>query len=463
MCLIVRNTQWIRDRIDHFLSTPCYIIAVALLSLVAHILSAELVAYTLFAAVVVFIGFWGNDLLPTAPLFLFCYILPSASNNPGRNEASVFSGIRGLWILCLGLVMLGSIIYFVIRQRKTFFSARCGRLPGMLVLCGAYLLSGIGSAAYPTYLGQNLLYCTLQCLCLALPYWLLCGGVRWDKVRKDYLGWTGVCGGCLILLQLLWCYVTGGVIADGAIVRTQIFTGWGMYNNIGSVMGMMLPFFFFLGLSHKKDWLGLLGGILLLGGIFLTCSRASMLAGGLIFCICLGLMVYHSPNRKLFIRILLALLGIALLTALLLHEKLLQLFSDVIRRGLDPTTRDDIYAKGFQLFGEAPIFGNSFFSPGFVPWDFSTVESFSNLIPPRWCSTVVQLLVSTGVVGLLAYLIHRVDTVVLFAKRRSKENSFILCSIAVLLITSLLDCHFFNLGPVLFYSAMLAFAEHHSE
>ena len=29
-----------------------------------------------------------------------------------------------------------------------------------------------------------------------------------------------------------------------------------------------------------------------------------------------------------------------------------------------------------------------------------------------------------------------------------------------LLLTSLVDCHFFNVGPVLFYSALLAFVEH---
>ena len=445
---------------DHFLSTPYYIIAVALLSLVAHLLSAELVAYTLLAAIAVYIGLWGKDLLPLTPLFLFCYILPSASNNPGRNESSVFSGWRGIWLLCVGIVMLCSVICFIVRQRKIFFTVRCRMLPCMLVLCFGYLLSGIGSAAYPTYLRQNLFYCLLQSLCLVLPYWLLCHGARWEAARKDYLGWIGVCGGGLILFQLLWCYATGGVIVDGSIVRTQIFTGWGMYNNMGAVLGMLLPFTFFLGLSYNKEWLGLLGGILLLGSIFLTCSRAGILAGSLIFCVCLGLMVRYSHNRRLLVRILLILFGLALLIAALLHERLLQLFSDIIRRGLDPTTRDEIYAEGIQLFLEAPVFGSSFFSPGYVPWDFSTVESFSAIIPPRWCNTVVQLLASAGLVGLSAYLVHRVDTVVLFVKRRSMQNSFILCSIAVLLITSLLDCHFFNLGPVLFYSAALAFAEH---
>ena len=51
------------------------------------------------------------------------------------------------------------------------------------------------------------------------------------------------------------------------------------------------------------------------------------------------------------------------------------------------------------------------------------------------------------------------DTVILLLRKPSRENGFIACSVIVLLITSLLDCHFFNLGPVLFYSATLAFAE----
>ena len=221
----------VQDPIDRFLHTHYYIIAVAVMSLVAHLLSAELVAYGLLAAVSVYIGFRGSDLLPVAPFFLFCYIMPSAVNNPGRNEASIFSG---KWALLIATALGIGFAAFIFRKRKQMFSGTYRLLPGMLVLCGAYLLSGIGSAAYPTYLKQNLLYCFLQCACLVIPYWLLCGGVYWDTVRKDYLGWIGLCGGVLLLLQLLWCYMTCGVIVNDAIVRTQIYTGWGMYNNIAN-------------------------------------------------------------------------------------------------------------------------------------------------------------------------------------------------------------------------------------
>lgn len=450
------STAGLKSRIDSFLHTPYYIIVAAALSLAAHLLSAELAAYGLLAAVAVYACLWGSDLLPIAPLFLFCYILPSAANNPGRNEASVFSSP---WLPAIAILLVCAVAVFVIRNYRRFVSVRYRLLPGMLVLCVGYLLSGIGSAAYPDSLKQNLLYCFLQCACLVLPYVLLCGGVCWEKAQKNYLSWIGVCGGFLILLQLIRCYLTGEIIADGAIVRTNIYTGWGMYNNLGAMLGMMLPFAFSLGLSYRKDWLGILIGSIFLGGILLTCSRAGILAGGLIFCLCFLLLVRYSKKRLQILLILFLFVGAVLTVLIIMRQTLAQWFADLIRRGLDPHTRDEIYAKGFELFKQAPVFGNSFFSPGYKPWDFSTVDSFSAIIPPRWHNTIIQLLVSAGVVGLVAYLVHRIDTVVFFLKRRSRENSYILCSIIVLLVTSLLDCHFFNLGPVLFYSTALAFAQ----
>ena len=51
------------------------------------------------------------------------------------------------------------------------------------------------------------------------------------------------------------------------------------------------------------------------------------------------------------------------------------------------------------------------------------------------------------------------QTVKLFVKNLSADKWFIGLSIAAMLLTSLVDCHFFNVGPVLLYSAMLAVVE----
>jgi O-antigen ligase len=92
-------------------------------------------------------------------------------------------------------------------------------------------------------------------------------------------------------------------------------------------------------------------------------------------------------------------------------------------------------------------------------WIWADLDSFVNVFPGRWHNTVVQLLASCGIVGLAAYLFHRVQTVRLFLQNRTVENVYIAISILALLGMSLLDCHFFNIGPAMIYSCMLAFAE----
>jgi O-antigen ligase len=95
-----------------------------------------------------------------------------------------------------------------------------------------------------------------------------------------------------------------------------------------------------------------------------------------------------------------------------------------------------------------------------INMSWSDVEEFLEVFPGRWHNTPVQLLAACGILGFLAYAFHRLQTVQMFLKRRTVENIFIAASILVLLGLSLLDCHFFNIGPGLVYSGFLAFAQH---
>ncbi|MBP5242287.1 MAG: hypothetical protein J6Z36_01175 [Clostridia bacterium] len=52
------------------------------------------------------------------------------------------------------------------------------------------------------------------------------------------------------------------------------------------------------------------------------------------------------------------------------------------------------------------------------------------------------------------------QTVILFVKKPTLAKTFIGLGVLALLLTSLLDCHFFNIGPGILYSVFLAFAEH---
>jgi O-antigen ligase len=223
-----------------------------------------------------------------------------------------------------------------------------------------------------------------------------------------------------------------------------------------------------LACKKKHSYIHLIVATLLLIGLFLSCSRGSIVGGVLIYIVCFIVTFIKAENKKCFRISSGALVGVALIFLIVFNQAILELFSKVpsiIKDTQDnslafnDSSRFKIYEYGLQTFLQNPIFGQSFYPYHYVPYGFSTVESFSSFFPPRWHNTIIQILASCGIVGMIAYAYHRYQTIKLFVKKPTKEKSYIAFSIIALLVMSMLDCHFFNVGPVLFYSMALAFAE----
>jgi len=446
-------------KINRFLTTPQYVMIVAALTLLCNMFSLELPVYTVFTLLCVYICLMGRDLLPMIPIVLCCYIAPSVRNNPGRNEASVFSGGSGMYIAVLGVFIAVSCIYRIIRDRKNYFGRKYKLLPGMLILAGTYLLSGIGSQGYTANFSRNLFFAFLQGVSVCLPYWLFSGGVDWKNARKDYFAWIGLSMGSVLFCQILWIYLRSSVVVDGIIYRENIYTGWGIHNNLGAMLAMMIPFTFYLATKYIKGWIGTVLGSVFLLGVILSCSRNAILTGCAVYFMSIILMLYYAHNRKGNTIAALVCICVAAICVILFNQQIIRLFSCLMAIGFDPNSRDSIYSQGMQLFFKYPVFGGSFFSTEFTPWGWSTSEAFTGFFPPRWHNTFVQMLASCGIVGMIAYLLHRIQTFQLILHRHNKEKTFIGCAVLTLLICSLFDCHFFNIGPTLFYSAALAFGE----
>ncbi len=458
--LSILQSKTLPGKINAFLASPTYVLIVFFFSVLANVLRLELLVYTVYVAVAVYVLLFGKDLLPLMPLFVASYIVPSVRNNPGRYDHSIFTVEGGaVYLLCLVVILLSAFIFHIIRNWRQFFAKKPKLLSGILVLTAGYLLSGIGSEQYADVWQKNIPFALLQGLSILLPYWLFCCGVDWKNARKGYFSWVGFAAGCAIVCQILNIYCTENVIVNGIIDRRKIFTGWGVRNNIGAMLMMMIPFAFHLATRYRKGWLGTAVGTAFLVGVFFTCSRNAILVSIVIYIASVIAMLRYTPNRKDNIVALIS-LGIGLLIILLsFHGHIYRLFSKLLQTGLDPNGRTNIYYQGLQLFKEYPIFGISFYPPEEFTWTWATQSSFSNFFPGRWHNTIVQLLASGGVVGLAAYSFHRLQTIKYFLKNLTRGKVFLAISICALLLSSLLDCHFFNIGPVLFYAIALATME----
>lgn len=456
-------------KIDEFLRTPQYIMILSLLTVVSNLLGLDMGLYTLFIIVGIFICLFGSDLLGLMPIVILCYIAPSPENNPGSasNKGSIFYPENGgLYLLALLAVFILCLVFRLITDQKLggkrFLQTERSLSVGMLVLAGTYLLSGLGMDGYLALMKRNLLFAFAQGAAIFVMYYLFTGGVDWKNVRKDHLAWVGMCVGFVVLPQLLENYFSGRIFMEGTdtIDRELIYTGWGMHNNLGGLMAMMLPFPFYLAYVKKNGWVYNILATVLMVGIILSCSRTSIMVSALVFLSGAVFLLHKKEDRKRNIAVyLFAVVGGAVF-AILFFDKLLDIFDLFFEELFIISQRDNLFVYGVKQFLSHPVFGGSFFPQGeYVPWDWSTAAEFSALFPPRWHNTLVQIGASCGILGLMAYSLHRIDSIRLFLRKRSVENLAVAVHIGILLTCSMLDCHFFNIGPVLFYSMALAFAE----
>lgn len=452
------------ERLNQFIYTPAYFMLVGALTLLANVFCQELIAYTCIVFIGMSVCLFGRDLLPLMPLFFCGYISSSVRNNPGRNENSVFSlKGGGLYLAVLLALLAACLLYRLITDPdfggRKFLTKKRQLLSGMLILGACYAISGMASGQWAEYGWRNLLFAFLQLVAIAGLYYLFSGGVRWDLAPKAYLFWAGITVGYLLLAELLNIYIVNKVIVDGTIIRERIFTGWGHYNSIGALLAMVMPLPFFLTGKGRYAWFAYLSGFLFCIGLLFTCSRGSILVGVGIYIASYVLSLVHTRHARSLKKMHAFIIGFPVVMLLVFHDELLWLFKVLPDLGFDSNLRFETYIEGFKQFAKFPIFGGSFFPVDFWPYAWATAPVFTALFPPRWHNTVVQLLATGGLVCLIGYAIHRIQTIRLFMRGFSGEKLFVGLSIGALLLTSMIDCHFFNVGPVLLYSAALAVVE----
>ena len=454
-----------------FLYSPLWIVLWGILTFAAFVLEKELLFYGFVLTCGLCVIAFAADLAPIMPMFLLCYVTPSRSNNPGQSEEGLFYGASGRIVLCLGIIaFIALLLRITLDQRvgwKRFFTMKRGLAGGILALGAAYLLSGIGSSHYVEDAPRNIAFALIQFAGVFLLYFLFSATVRWEKFRVDYLAWSGLVAGLVVLAELIWCYCTQNVWLDGAIDRERLVTGWGIYNNMGAIIATAIPFAFYLAQKKKHNSVYLILAVILLLGVVFSCSRSSVVFALPISLLCYVYTFVKTENKKEYgitSAVLVAAIGIA---GAVLWQQARHIFEkvpailDVIDGSVvfDDSGRLEIYRAGWESFLQNPVFGQGFFPRGYDFPDFSVVDRFSGFFPPRLHNTVIQILATCGAVGMLAYLYHRAQTVRLFAKKWSVEKAYIAFYVLLLLLMSLLDCHFFNVGPTLFYSIALAVAE----
>ena len=433
----------------------------AVLALVCSFVGFELIFFTVTAAIIVATTLFCRDTKSTfVPLVLAVYAVSQRHTpQPPYNSDYLYSTAFLVAVGCLLAVVLAVMIFRLIAYKGTgnVFRTRTKARWGLFALGAALLLNGV---FYGDYTIKNLFGGIALALSFVWFYIYFYNTLEWKEDTAGYAARLLVLAGAVILLQLAEVYIFDGAVDGGSINKGALVLGWGMSNNIGGMLATFMPASFYLAYKSRCGIAYYIFGFAVFAGVILTLSRTSVLVASAVFLICIILLSIKGRHVR-FIRIFnIALVAVLAVLAAVFADELARIFRYYLDRGLDDSGRFEIWENGVRNFLRAPVFGVGFYTPIAPDWSYN-IENW--LFPDMYHNTIIQLLASCGVFGVLAYLFHIVQGCFLVFKRPTAERIFYFFVILVLSGISMGDNHLFHVFPALVYSALIALCEKDSE
>lgn len=406
-----------------------------------------------------------KDVTPAVCLLMFMHIIVSMKHSPDKRgvewcDPGYMTGTG--FIVQASIAVAIFVIPVLYRLIDGIIKRRFKLTPIFFGLCAygaALLLNGVFSE---NYYYMNFFYALGMTAIILVVYAFVYGNVTCarDSYKKIAVYFIALC--VALAVQLLAAYLTFDVVRNGKIERGAIKFGWGSYNQFGMLITMCVPAWFYLAEKCKHGWAFLLGEVFNLAVVLLCMSRQAILMSALLAVVCYIRYMVVSDKRKRIAGGILAGASavVALIVIVVKHDEIAVLFSGLETMLSTGSNRTDIWKDGLQKFLHYPLFGNGFYdttatywmTPGYCGAGYG----FTQAIPFMCHNTLVQLLFSCGLAGLIAYLVHRVQTVISLFKNPSGDRIFLALTICGLLLTSLLDNHIFYPLPLFIYAPLLA-------
>ncbi len=429
-----------------------YPLFVAFFVFIGHTFSLEIISLCIIFASAIIAMLICDDLRATISLFLMVlFTFSFKTYKSGWLGSTSFAIFTSTLLL---LLIVGLVFHFAL-NKKTHLLLTAIKSPlflGIVVLSLSFLLNGFFN--FSEYLAINAIFAVLLTISLAVIYVIFSAGLNKKSDTIDYLIYTLYVISILLILQMLVLLLRdASYFPNGSIDKNTLILGWGMWNNVGGMLTMLLPVHFYLSATSKYGFIFYFTAILTYITIVFTLSRSSLLFATIISVLCVVIICIKGRNAKLTRIITACLTVVALIGVVILWNKLSALLSSYVNQGFGDNGRFEMYKHGLNNFLSHPIFGGGFGS--------CIEDNFGHGIEPnRYHNTIIELLATCGLVGFGSYIFHRYQTIKLYLDRKkSPKCTFLFISILALLLTSLLDNHFFNLYPTMYYIIILCVIE----
>ena len=442
--------------INWFFYSYFYVGAIALLTALCCIFGFEMPAFYIYVTCGCIIPcLFCKDMTPLLAPLAMAYSSVSIKTNNSKEGVTLFGGRWYHLYIIIGLIFIFVItrLIFDLITNKEKRHTKHYLLPGYLFFGVTLMLGGLLSGLYSS---KDLVFGLVEFLALFGSYFLLLYLINWKEMKIDYLIWLMMFYGITLSMEVIAMQIVN--LGEG------VQTGWGCNNNIAGQLCMCIGAPIYLALKKKIAPIYLIICSIFMVCVGLTNSRTGVFISGVLFIVSIVILLIKGNKNKRIATIIVLTISTGLFFGFffgfkdlseLLFGHLLHTF-DNKEDLLSLSGRITIWKEGWQNYLNNRTFGTGWYhSPIGGRGNYFTYD----FMPPRYHNTFFQLIGALGTFGLIAYIYHRYQTIRMTFTKLTLEKAYLFILILGLLLTSLLDCHLFNLGPGLNYCILLAAIE----
>ncbi len=447
------------------LSHKLFPIFTAVCMMINWLFGLDIYSWVLFAIVVSAMLVLLDDLTPLISQVLFVNVSVSHVNTPVYDLSGYYFQLPHLIVfVIIGAMMVAAFVYrFIIVFKNKAFKITPASI-AMMAFCGVLLLGGIFSSEFDWF---DLAYGAILVICLFPVYAVLSATIKFDKRTVDYVCFSLLCVSAVAIIALgiqylripkeLW--VTCNV--DG-MRKPYLVPGWGTWNAWGMLLVTCLPAVLYLAATKKFGWIYLVYSVLLAVGVIMTTSRQAYVAIAVVYPLGFILAIFKSKHWRANL-----IAGVAIVVTLgvivaIFFEPLFNWIKILVGNHMTDNNgeitgndRTRFFDLAWENFINYPVFGAGFFAENLSgAYSASTNDFFASLCMCH--NTYLQMLSACGILGLLAYVFHRLTSIWYVIKMRSFARCMIGLILLGYLVTCLFDNHIFQLAPTFTYAALYA-------
>ncbi len=411
-------------------------VALGALVFLFYAVKLPVVALAICFACAAYVCFFGRDTRPALAAMLLAMLSFRYKDCPKQYETPFAIAVYAV----LGGALLAAMAYRLIKRRVAW-RKKSGTWSTAL-FCGALLVGGVGSSHYS--LGNFAYAIGFSSAAMGTYlFFALTMEKRGDNLL--YLARVLAVSALLICAQFLLLYLRV-VDLDGGSWKGKLILGWTIGNMAADMLVFTLPAVFYLVYEEKYGYLywGVIFAVFVT--VYFSLCRNALIWG--VLTVFTGALVNCLVGRnKKYNRYAVVGGGVVLATLAIFlystgnHEKWIRYYAET---GFSDNGRFQLWEAYARLFAQSPLNGVGFKS--YSPYEGVILMAHN---------TPLQMLASSGIIGLAGYLTHRVQTISLVVEKPTPERLFFGGCILLSVLLTVVSSTFFHIYFIVYYVIVL--------